>query len=64
MKVEMVRMKLVQGRGVQWSELLAGLGLAKTNWLVKVCRQKEVFRRTNRQTHTQRVKVRDCVMMS
>lgn len=43
MMVEMVRMELVWGRGVQWSELLAGLGLAKTGSLVKlnntVCRE-------------------------
>lgn len=44
MKVEMVRMELVRGRGVQWCELLAGLELAKTGKLVKLCRQEQVFR--------------------
>lgn len=44
MMVEMVRMELVRGRGVRWSELLAGLGLAKTGRLVKLCRPEQVFR--------------------
>lgn len=45
MMVEMVRMELVWGRVVQWSELPAGLGLAKTGRLVKLCRQEQVFRK-------------------
>lgn len=42
--VEMVRMELVWGTGVQWRELLAGQGLAKTDRLVKLCIQEQVFR--------------------
>lgn len=48
-----MRVELVQGRGVRWSELLAGLRFGKTGWLVKLRREEQVFRQVRHYTERQ-----------